>query len=419
MYMRRPVGLSDQHMPAIVRLKKCIYGLPMAPAAFRQHSDQALQGMGFKPTVSDPNVYVRIVSKNVYSYILVHVDDFLIVTHDVDERDNIFKKLREIYDITTTERVEQFLGLVIERDREKKYIRISQPGYIEDMIETYKVNVNSKPTTPMSDAERAPESEHNRLLDQKQVELYQSKVGTLMFLANQSYPTIAYAVNMHSRYSKGPRHADMKTLDRILEYVASVPNEGIVLKSEEGVRLYATVDASYGTHTDRKSHTAVTCHIGQQSGAFIWKSKKQTVTADSSTVAEFIATHTAAQEIMWARSILGELGYPQEGPTLLREDNQSTIAMLNNDCHGSKTKHIDIRYNLIREQVQKGTIQLVYCPTEDMISDILTKPLAPKPFLRLKPKLLGHANSYISKYVNAVREYVWKLGSFRGVESTF
>ena len=63
--------------------------------------------------------------------------------------------------------------------------------------------------------------------------------------------------------------------------------------------------------------------------------------------------------------------------------------MLHNECHSNKTKHIDIRYNLLREQIKDNVIKIVYCPTEDMRSDILTKPLAPKPFLHLRPMLLG------------------------------
>ena len=62
--------------------------------------------------------------------------------------------------------------------------------------------------------------------------------------------------------------------------------------------LYATVDTSYGTYDDRKSHSGCTLHIGEGSGAFTSRSKKQTVAADSSTVAEFIATHLVCKEIM-------------------------------------------------------------------------------------------------------------------------
>ena len=123
------------------------------------------------------------------------------------------------------------------------------------------------------------------------------------------------------------------------------------------------------------------------------------MTADSSTVAEFIATHTAAKEIMWARNMMGELGFPQVDATILGEDNQSTIAMIDNDCHGPKTKHIDIRYNLIREQVKNKVIVFQYLPTLDMTFDILTKSLGPKPFLHLRPKLLGEVVCYVANYV--------------------
>ena len=142
----------------------------------------------------------------------------------------------------------------------------------------------------------------------------------------------------------------MVTLDRVLEYLVNSPELGLVLGGHGGVKLYATVDASYGTHEYRKSHSGCTLHIGAGSGAFMSRSKKQTVTADSSTVAEFIATHLVCKEVMWARELLSELGYPQLEPTVLGEDNMSTIAMINNDCNGQKTKHIEIRFNTIRSR---------------------------------------------------------------------
>jgi hypothetical protein len=67
--------------------------------------------------------------------------------------------------------------------------------------------------------------------------------------------------------------------------------------------------------------------------ASLTKSKKQTVTADSSTIAELIAAFLASKEIAWARSMLTELGYQQDHPTILHEDNQSTIQMINNDSN--------------------------------------------------------------------------------------
>jgi hypothetical protein len=92
---------------------------------------------------------------------------------------------------------------------------------------------------------------------------------------------------------------------------------------------------------------------------------------------------------MWARSLLAEMGYPQINPTILYEDNMSTIHIINNDCNSQKKKHIDIRYNLVREQVQKNQITMQHLGTKDMTSDILTKAVGPTTFFHLRKKLLG------------------------------
>ena len=128
------------------------------------------------------------------------------------------------------------------------------------------------------------------------------------------------------------------------------------------------------------------------------------MTADSSTVAEFIAMRLVAKEIMWARALLGEMGHVQLEPTILEEDNMSTIVMINNDSNSNKTKHIEIRFNLIREQVLKLIIHLQHLATKEMTSDILTKALGPKPFCYLRTKLLGMAAMLSSRGVQIVSQ---------------
>ena len=83
------------------------------------------------------------------------------------------------------------------------------------------------------------------------------------------------AVNLHARYTKCPLRGDIMTLDRALGYLVNTPKLGLVLGGHEGVLLYATVDASYGTHKDRKSHSGCTLHIGTGSGAFMSRSKNK------------------------------------------------------------------------------------------------------------------------------------------------
>ena len=61
----------------------------------------------------------------------------------------------------------------------------------------------------------------------------------------------------------------METIDRVLDYLVNTTVLGWVLGGLGGVKLYATVDASYGIHDDRKSHSGWTLHIGIGSGAFL------------------------------------------------------------------------------------------------------------------------------------------------------
>ena len=65
------------------------------------------------------------------------------------------------------------------------------------------------------------------------------------------------------------------------------------------------------------------------------------------------------------------------------EDNQGAIAMAKNPVGHARTKHIDIRYHFVREGVQNGAIFLNYVATDEMIADILTKPLPKHPFEKL------------------------------------
>ena len=111
-------------------------------------------------------------------------------------------------------------------------------------------------------------------------------------------------------------------------------------------------------------------------GAISWLSKKQAVVALSTSEAEYVALSSATQEAVWLRRLLTDLSAVPQGPTLVMEDNQGAIAIARNPVAHGRTKHIDIRYHYIREAVQEGTVVLCFCPTSEMIADVLTKPLS-------------------------------------------
>ena len=122
-------------------------------------------------------------------------------------------------------------------------------------------------------------------------------------------------------------------------------------------------------------------------GAVSWLSKRQAIVALSTTETEYVALSTATQEAIWLRRLLADIGEPPEGPTEIYEDNQGAISMPKNPVGHARTKHIDIRYHFVRERVQDGAIALKYIGTEEMIVNILTKPLPKHRFEKLVAKL--------------------------------
>jgi len=62
--------------------------------------------------------------------------------------------------------------------------------------------------------------------------------------------------------------------------------------------------------------------------------------------------------------------------TVIREDNQSAIAIAKNSVFHARTKHIDVKIHFVKEALSDGSIELIYCPTEQMVADLLSKPIS-------------------------------------------
>jgi hypothetical protein len=71
--------------------------------------------------------------------------------------------------------------------------------------------------------------------------------------------------------------------------------------------------------------------------------------------------------------LLHSMGIVQKKATKMFEDNTGCISLANNPMTTGKTKHIDVRYNFIRDMVKSGSIQIVWCKTEGILADALTK----------------------------------------------
>jgi hypothetical protein len=155
---------------------------------------------------------------------------------------------------------------------------------------------------------------------------------------------------------------------------------------QDKLQLSIHIDASYGQHNDRKSHSG---SVVQFNGATIHaKSTKQKLNTKSSAEAELVAVSDSIGQVVHVSQLLKELGYANI-PTVY-QDNKSTIELINRGRPTSNSRHIDIKYFFVHNMQQRKLVHIEYCSTNNMIADILTKPVQGQQFIQLRNLLLGH-----------------------------
>jgi hypothetical protein len=118
-------------------------------------------------------------------------------------------------------------------------------------------------------------------------------------------------------------------------------------------------------------------------------SKKQSIVADSTMMAETIAAIEASKELIWLQELLNNLGFPHPSPLVLLMDSQSAMGTANGGGNFNKTKHLRIRHFQLEEYVTTGFIRLEYIKSEDNLADIFTKLLLGPRFNMLGNYIMG------------------------------
>jgi hypothetical protein len=177
---------------------------------------------------------------------------------------------------------------------------------------------------------------------------------------------------------RNPGRAHWEAAKRTMRYLKGTADHGITLGSTDG-GLEAYVDADWASQLHRHSVTGFVILLN--GGPVAWSSRKQPIIALSTAEAEYVALTVAAREILYLQLLLEELYEVPSTPTPVYCDNQAAIALASNNKFHARTKHIDIRFHFVRAHVKSGTLELLYCPTNDNLADALTKPL-PRPRLQ-------------------------------------
>ena len=185
-------------------------------------------------------------------------------------------------------------------------------------------------------------------------------------------PDISYAVTMVSKFSSNPGMAHWDAVKQIYHYLLGSKDLWLTYGGDKKVLVgYANADGSMAE--DRRAVSGYAFIV--DGGAVSWSIKCQEIISLSTTESEYITATHAVKEVLWLRSLITQVFGPLTQATTLFSDNQSAIALAKDHQYHPRTKHIDIQFHFIRWVVEDGKICLIFCPTDDMVVDTLTKAL--------------------------------------------
>lgn len=373
-FMSQPPGFQSKGKNLVCRLKRSLYGLKQGAREWYIVMDDFMASIGLHKCDADPCLYVA--NKNGKMLLAtLYVDDLIIASNSVDMMANMKKSLKSRFSMKDLGRLHFCLGIEVVW-RKDGSLMLRQEQFIKRVLEKFRMSDCKPVFTPLQPGvnltkEMCASSEEDIQL-MKDVP-YRSAVGSLIYLVTATRPDIAAAVGAVSKYLENPGQEHWTAVKRIFRYLKGTMDLGLVFKSENTL-LSGYSDANWAGDLDtRRSTTGFVFKVGNCTVS--WVSKRQPTVALSTAEAEYMALAHAARNAKWLRQLMMDIGLPQDAPTLIYEDNQGCIAMAKNHMIQERTKHIDIRHHFLRELVAGKVVKVLYCETDKMLADILTKGL--------------------------------------------
>jgi transposase InsO family protein len=385
-FMRPPEGIPGAG-GTVWRLKKALYGLKQASMLWNKKLDGVLADAGFKRTVSDNCFYVKHGTGNKITLLIVHVDDILIASNDAVNVSSLMVKLKASFEIKDLGEARLMLGMKITRNRRERWIEVNQERMVGDIVQKYGDLVDQEFSTrerflaPGSrEVQLTREMEASTVEEKREMgeKPYRELVGCLTYLATMTRYDIATEVGILSRFLNNPGREHWRAALRVVGYLREHPSRGLMFdaRGRQDVTLSGFTDSDHAGDLDtRRSVSGWGVFL---SGMLIaWGSKRQSVVTLSSTEAEWYAATQLAQQLLWSRSILGELGFNQEEAIVIHEDNNACIYAAHNS-HYKKMRHVDVRLMFLKELIAEKVFVFQRVASKDNIADIWTKVLDAK-----------------------------------------
>lgn len=373
LYMRPPEGypskLSEDH---VWKLKKSLYGLKQSGRLWNKVLHDFLTDQNFNQCLSDPCLY-RKDMQNSFILILVWVDDILVCGQNITEISTIKCSLHNRFKMRDLGQINWFLG--IKFNSSENSISATQETYIDKLLCKFNMADCSTKLVPCDANIYNIETAESKILTD--VNFYRQIVGSLIYIMTCTRPDICFSVTKLSENLISPTKAHLTYAKNVLRYLKHTKAYSLNFhKSCTPLKLSGFTDSDWASSKDRKSISGYAFMLDEDGPLISWRSKKQSTIALSSCEAEYIAATAAVQEAKFLRSLLSEMRGSSPDQVTIFADNQGAIKLAYNPVFHARSKHIDIKFHFVREEINKGSIQLVFVPSADNIADIFTKPLS-------------------------------------------
>ncbi|XP_062093458.1 uncharacterized protein LOC133799460 [Humulus lupulus] len=335
-FNEQPKRFEDPRFPNhVFKLIKVVYGLKQAPWAWYERSTQFLVSHSYRRCGVDKTLVIKNIKKDVI-IAQIYVDDIVFGLQAKQSEDGMF---------------------------------ISQSKYAKNLLKMFGLDTAKHTKTLMGTPVKLTKDDNEVKLDPT---LYRCMIGSLLYLT-ASRLDICYSVGVCASYQGNPMESHVTALKRSIRYVHNTLEYGISYSKETNSNLVCFSDVNWaGNADDRKSTSGGCFYLGDN--LVSWHSKKQNFISLSIVEAEYIASGSCCTQLLWMKQMMSGYGFELDTLTISC-DNTSAINISKNLIQHSRTKHIDIRHNFIRELVENKTLILEYIETDKQIADIFTRSL--------------------------------------------
>ncbi|GJT62957.1 putative ribonuclease H-like domain-containing protein [Tanacetum coccineum] len=293
---------------------------------------------------------------------------------DPAHQNKVYKVIKALYGLHQAPRAwyETLFSFLMENGfmRVKKQpdgIFISQDKYVANILKKFDFLSIRTSTTPIESNKPLVKGEDGVDVD---VHIYRSMIGSLMYLTT-SREDIMFAVFACARFQVTLKASHLNAVKRIFRYLKHQPKLGLWYPRDSSFKLEAFSDSDYGGASLNRKSTIGGCQfLGRR--LISWKCKKQTIMANSTIEAEYVAAANCCRQVLWIQNQMMDYGFNFMN-TKIHIDNDSTISVIKNLVAHSRTKHIKIQFHFIRDCYEKRLIEVIKIHTDHNVADLLTK----------------------------------------------